>query len=91
MATKQSVTDRHCEERSDEAIQKSTTFRIASSHAMTKRREATPAMSMATTTIVAKNFLPFEDFLPFQDFALPKPHFYLIQNNRTTLVAMIKH
>jgi hypothetical protein len=31
------------------------------------------------------------EVLPFQDFALPKPHFHLIQNNRTTSVAMIKH
>jgi hypothetical protein len=31
-AMKQSTTRRHCEERSDEAIQKYTTFRIASSH-----------------------------------------------------------
>jgi hypothetical protein len=40
-----------------------------------KQRRRCP---MATTTVVIKIFLPFEDFLPFQDFVLPKPHFHLI-------------
>jgi hypothetical protein len=44
MAMKQSATHRHCEERSDEAIQKSTTFWIASS---------LPLLAMTTSRVKA--------------------------------------
>jgi hypothetical protein len=55
-AMKQSTMGRHCEERSDEAIQKSTTFWIASSLALL-------AMTMRRKTVFYKkthNFHPFD-------------------------------